>query len=638
MVNRADVGATVYKRNSIGEVEWMAQVPNTNLNTTCIADSDVLSSKRVTFSSDNLGALESISYGDNTPTRAYTYDNNGNVKTIGTVDYSQTYNYNSLNLVKDETLVVDGKTLRLDYQYTKLGHLNTITYPEAMGERLPSVNYAANGLGQPTQVIRSYSDSSQQTFVQSGASYYPNGLVHTFTYGNGITHETTLNTNKNIPEQIEDIKNDEAQSAIDIVNLTYDYDNNLNVTSITNTRDLGAYTLNSLTYDDLDRLTATSGGLGIGSSAIQYDGLGNILSYSNDSTYNSSSLTYDYDGNNRLSRVTDTKLPSLNNRDFTQDGYDDRGNVKSNGKRAFEYNLANQMIKSGQSEFLYDGHGRRIRYKKDDGSTEYSMYSHSGQLLYRETSEGYVNYIYFGNRLVSKEGTALTEPASGSEMNYKPFGESIEPPQDDVGYTGHKFDADLGLSYMQARYYDPVIGRFYSNDPVDSFSHLSQENIQGFNRYNYAYNNPYKYTDPDGKVPAPIIVKVTVSACSANPGCRKAAAEAAKYIAEKAVEIWTDEDSSSKKKRKRNRKVVDEAWEENRKKNGGTNRCADCNREVERQNGPNQKGQKISSNRGEADHEKRLASGGEDTTDNMKIRCHDCHKEKTRKENTKIEQ
>ena len=504
LVNRADIGATVYKRNSIGEVEWMAQVPNTDLNTTCIADSDVLSSKKVTFISDNLGALESISYGDNTPTRAYTYDNNGNVKTIGTVDYSQTYNYNSLNLVKDETLVVDGKTLRLDYQYTKLGHLNTITYPEAMGERLPSVNYAANGLGQPTQAVRSYSDSSQETFVQSGASYHPNGIVHTFTYGNGITHVTTLDTNKNIPGQIKDTKSDGAQSVIDVVNLTYDYDNNLNVTSITNTRDLGAYTLNSLTYDDLDRLTATSGGLGIGSSAIQYDGLGNILTYSNDSTYNSSSLTYDYDGNNRLSRVTDTKLPSLNNRDFTQDGYDDRGNVKSNGKRTFVYNLANQMIKSGQSEFLYDGHGRRIRYKKDDGSTEYSMYSHSGQLLYRETSEGYVNYIYFGNRLVSKEGTALTEPASdrdkeendqseGSEMNYKPFGESIEPPKDDVGYTGHKFDADLGLSYMQARYYDPVIGRFYSNDPVGFTGE-----VDTFNRYSYVANNPYKYTDPTG--------------------------------------------------------------------------------------------------------------------------------------------
>ena len=52
---------------------------------------------------------------------------------------------------------------------------------------------------------------------------------------------------------------------------------------------------------------------------------------------------------------------------------------------------------------------------------------------------------------------------------------------------------------MQARYYDPAIGRFYSNDPVDAMSHLGHGSVQGFNRYNYTYNNPYKYTDPDGK-------------------------------------------------------------------------------------------------------------------------------------------
>ncbi len=46
---------------------------------------------------------------------------------------------------------------------------------------------------------------------------------------------------------------------------------------------------------------------------------------------------------------------------------------------------------------------------------------------------------------------------------------------------------------MQARYYDPVIGRFYSNDPVGFY------NIHNFNRYSYAYNNPYKYIDPDGR-------------------------------------------------------------------------------------------------------------------------------------------
>jgi RHS repeat-associated protein len=54
---------------------------------------------------------------------------------------------------------------------------------------------------------------------------------------------------------------------------------------------------------------------------------------------------------------------------------------------------------------------------------------------------------------------------------------------------------------MQARYYDPVIGRFYSNDPVDFMGHIQRGNsaAHGFGRYTYANNNPYKYTDPDGE-------------------------------------------------------------------------------------------------------------------------------------------
>jgi uncharacterized protein RhaS with RHS repeats len=50
---------------------------------------------------------------------------------------------------------------------------------------------------------------------------------------------------------------------------------------------------------------------------------------------------------------------------------------------------------------------------------------------------------------------------------------------------------------MQARYYDPVIGRFYSNDPVGF------RDVHSFNRYAYANNNPYKYVDPDGRTSTP---------------------------------------------------------------------------------------------------------------------------------------
>ena len=48
---------------------------------------------------------------------------------------------------------------------------------------------------------------------------------------------------------------------------------------------------------------------------------------------------------------------------------------------------------------------------------------------------------------------------------------------------------------MQQRYYDPVIGRFYSNDPVG----FSADSPMMFNRYAYGNNNPYKFVDPNGE-------------------------------------------------------------------------------------------------------------------------------------------
>jgi hypothetical protein len=46
-----------------------------------------------------------------------------------------------------------------------------------------------------------------------------------------------------------------------------------------------------------------------------------------------------------------------------------------------------------------------------------------------------------------------------------------------------------------------VIGRFYSNDPVDVIGHINgAQGKQGFNRFSYALNNPYKYTEPYGRV------------------------------------------------------------------------------------------------------------------------------------------
>ena len=62
---------------------------------------------------------------------------------------------------------------------------------------------------------------------------------------------------------------------------------------------------------------------------------------------------------------------------------------------------------------------------------------------------------------------------------------------------------------MQARYYDPVIGRFLSIDPV---TFMSTGNPRYFNRYAYAANDPVNMIDPDGQAfgVASKVVKVAI--------------------------------------------------------------------------------------------------------------------------------
>ncbi|MCP4422224.1 MAG: RHS repeat-associated core domain-containing protein, partial [Chloroflexi bacterium] len=56
----------------------------------------------------------------------------------------------------------------------------------------------------------------------------------------------------------------------------------------------------------------------------------------------------------------------------------------------------------------------------------------------------------------------------------------------DRGFTGHKENRDIGLTYMNARFYVPGIGRFASADTIVP----NPASPQSFNRYSYVLNSP----------------------------------------------------------------------------------------------------------------------------------------------------
>ncbi|WP_462386841.1 RHS repeat domain-containing protein [Acidovorax sp. Q11] len=106
---------------------------------------------------------------------------------------------------------------------------------------------------------------------------------------------------------------------------------------------------------------------------------------------------------------------------------------------------------------------------------------------------------------------AVATDASGAVVwkeSYLPYGHRLQAPaagaNNKLWYAGKQLDPNTGLSYMGARYYSPVVGRFMGIDPVE----FQEDNVHSFNRYAYANNNPYKYVDPDGRHPLLVFAAV----------------------------------------------------------------------------------------------------------------------------------
>jgi RHS repeat-associated protein len=350
----------------------------------------------------------------------------------------------------------------------------------------------------------------------TGVTYFPNGGMSGFTYGacNGtdcIQHTLTQNE-----RQLPLVTLDKRANDVAVIDSTYAYDANGNVASITDSGNYLTRTRDQLTYDGLDRLTHAHGpNVAWLNADTAYDPLDNIRS----NTVGARTWTYQYDANNRLASLLKPTTTTIT--------HDVRGNVTSNGVDAFAFDAANRLMAvTGKETYAYDGHGRRVAMKRtSDGKTAYPMYSLAGQLITDEDnrSDRTTDYVYLNGSLVAKRSKpvngstwttrylhtdALGRPIAETDAtavvqhveNFTPYGEQSDTlagaaREQGPAFTGHMTDAGTGLSYMQQRYYDPMLGRFLSVDPVAA----NGARGANFNRYWYANNNPYKFTDPDGR-------------------------------------------------------------------------------------------------------------------------------------------
>ena len=85
------------------------------------------------------------------------------------------------------------------------------------------------------------------------------------------------------------------------------------------------------------------------------------------------------------------------------------------------------------------------------------------------------------------------------------------------GYTGYEKDDESGLDFAQARYYNSKHGRFTSVDPLMASANVKDP--QTFNRYSYAMNSPYKFTDPLGLISSSTGANGGKNPCFYSFGC-----------------------------------------------------------------------------------------------------------------------
>ncbi|WP_111547415.1 RHS repeat-associated core domain-containing protein [Mesorhizobium kowhaii] len=251
-------------------------------------------------------------------------------------------------------------------------------------------------------------------------------------------------------------------------------------------------------YDGADRLTSSNNA---GNNALDenfvYAANDNMTSRTRVGTY-----VYPSGGAPRPHAPTSVGTKTL--------AYDANGNMTSDGSRTLVWDEANRLktitLSSNTVNLAYGPDGARAKKTSAFATT---LYPDASVEIDPKTpgAEIYTRYphpdvkvvngaIYFLHRDHLASVRMVTDAAGAifEQTNYATYGERLNTGfQTQKGYIGERFDPETGLLYLNARYMDPVLGRFISPDDWDP----TLPGV-GTNRYAYAGNDPVNKADNNG--------------------------------------------------------------------------------------------------------------------------------------------
>jgi RHS repeat-associated protein len=485
-----------------------------------------------TYSYDGEDRVTKVEYSDGSKV-SFEYDADGNtVKRTDASGFGEpytgitTYEYDKLNRPAHETTPT-AKTDTYGYDYD--GNLTSLK--DGGG----TVSYAYGPNDVLTSLIEPENSSKPFTFTyESGndnreATTYPNGLLQctktdpagrlksliVFKPSVGQNCASTITPSATLEDYELSYIFKEGEISIDTPDLQL-------------LKDLKASKETSYEYDTLDRLLkATLSGSPARVSEYEYDNAGNMKlnhTYTGETTYTNEHMKYNV-ANEICAIATTTPSACASPTEpgiAGQPTYDKDGNMTSDGllggANKFAYTTRNQLSSitpHGESAKAVVSHGTGqddlaaigseevitnilgVGVTGSGESAKYYTLGSEGTLLAKRTAKGkpseteYFEPDAFGSvALLSNSTGAQIAPASGV-YQYDSYGQSLSE-RAQFNYRGG-FSVAAGLVHYGARYYEPILGAWTQQDPLDHFDRLGEAD-----RYTFVADDPINASDPAG--------------------------------------------------------------------------------------------------------------------------------------------